>query len=96
MRVKGRLVMWPVYFDSDYSWGQGRRVSKRLALRGVKPEEISKAAEDLDLDPVLRPGMSFPKHPWLKTGCVLVEKTGPKSEVLKELASRIRSNRASN
>jgi signal recognition particle subunit SRP19 len=96
LRVKGKLVLWPAYFDTDYTWGQGRRISKKLSLRGVKSEEISKAAEDLGLSPVLRSGMAFSKYPWRKTGCVLVEKAGPKSEVLKDLARRMRANRASN
>lgn len=96
MRIKGKIILWPTYFDTDYTWGQGRRIPKRLALRGVKSEEIYKAAEDLGLNPDMKPGMAFPKYPWLKTGSVLIEKTGPKSEVLKELARRIRTNRTSN
>jgi signal recognition particle subunit SRP19 len=96
VRVKSKLVLWPTYFDTDYTWRQGRRISKRLSLRGVKSEEISRAAEDLHLNPVLKVGMAFSKHPWRRTGCVLVEKTGPKSEVLKDLAHQIRANRASN
>jgi signal recognition particle subunit SRP19 len=96
LRVKGKLVLWPAYFDTEYTWGQGRRISKGLALRGVKSEEIYKAAEDLGLNPDMRPGMAFPKYPWRKTGSVLIEKTGSKSEVLKDLARRIRTNRTSN
>lgn len=96
MRVKGKLVLWPTYFDTDYTWGQGRRISKKLSLRGVKSEEISKAAEDLGLSPVLRSGMAYSKYPWRKTGCVLVEKVNSKSEVLRNLARQMRANRASN
>lgn len=96
LRVKDKIVLWPAYFDTDHSWRQGRRISKRLALRGVKSEEISKAAEDLGLNPVLKSGMAFSKHPWRRTGCVLVDKRDSKVEVLKELARRIRANRASN
>jgi len=96
LRVKGKIILWPAYFDNAYTWGEGRRIPKGLALRGVKSEEIYKAAEDLGLNPDMRPGMAFPKYHWRKTGSVLVEKTGPKSEVLKELARRIRTNRTSN
>jgi signal recognition particle subunit SRP19 len=96
LRVKDKIVLWPAYFDTDHSWRQGRRISKKLALRGVKSEEISKAAKDLGLKPVLKPGMAFPKQPWRRTGCVLVNKRDSKSEVLKDMARRIRANRASN
>ena len=96
MRVKGKLVLWPAYFDTDYTWRQGRRIPKRLALRSVKLEEIMEAAGNLGMKPVLRPGMAFPKYPWRKAGSVLVEKIGPKSEVVKTLARRMRANRSSN
>ena len=94
MRKRGKLIFWPAYFDSERSWSQGRRVAKRLAVRGVDAEEVSKAATDLGLNPVLNQGAALPKHPWLKTGSVMVDKAGPKTEVLKDLAERIRRNRA--
>ena len=94
MRKKGKLVFWPAYFDSEFSWGEGRRVPKKLALRGVKADEVLRAAEDLDLSPLLEPGAAHPKRPWLRTGLVLVDKSGTKTELLKETAQRIRSNRS--
>jgi signal recognition particle subunit SRP19 len=94
MRKKGKLIFWPAYFDSEFSWTEGRRVSKKLALRGVKADEVLKAAEDLDLGPLLEPGAAHPKRPWLRSGLVLVNKKGTKSELLKETAQRIRVNRA--
>lgn len=93
MRKKGKLVFWPAYFDSEFSWAEGRRVPKKLAQRGVKAEEVMKAAEDLDLSPMLEPGAAHPKRPWSRTGLVLVDKSGTKSELLKETAQRIRANR---
>lgn len=93
MREKGKLVLWPAYFDSDYSWRQGRRVSKKLALRGIKSEEVFKAANDLGLDPVLNSGAAYSKRPWLKTGFVLVNRVGAKTGVLRDIALRIRANR---
>lgn len=69
-------------------------MAKKLAVRGVDAEEIAKAANDLGLNPVLNPGAALPKRPWLKTGSVMVDKAGPKTEILKDLAERIRRNRA--
>ena len=94
MRKKGKLVFWPAYFDSEFSWAEGRRVPKKLALRGVKADEVLRAAEDLDLGPLLEPGAAHPKRPWLRSGMVLVNKTGTKSGLIKETAQRIRSNRS--
>ncbi len=95
MRGKGKLVLWPEYFDAALSWGQGRRVPKNLALRGVKAEEVFRAALDLGLRPELRAGAAHPRHPWRRAGAVLVEKAGPKTRVLKDLARRMRGNRGS-
>jgi signal recognition particle subunit SRP19 len=93
LRRKGRLTLWPAYFDNFYSRRQGRRVPKQMALRGVKVEEILQATEDLVLNPILSPREAYSKHPWLKTGSVHVDKTGPKTAVLKDLAQQIRKNR---
>lgn len=95
MRRKGKFYLWPAYFDTALSWRQGRRVSKKLALRAVKAEEIVKAAGDLGLNPILEPGASFSKQNWIKTGLVMVDKMAPKTEILKDLAERMRQNRAS-
>ena len=94
MRRKGRLVFWPAYFESENTRGDGRRVPKGLALRGVKVDELYRAAEDLELKPELKPGTAFSKKPWDRTGSVLVDKKKPKTLITAELAARIRSNRS--
>ncbi len=94
MRRKGRLVFWPAYFESENTRGKGRRVPKGLALRGVKVDELYKAAEDLELNPELKPGTAFSKKPWDRTGSVVVDKAKSKTLITAELASRIRSNRS--
>lgn len=95
LRAKDKIVLWPAYFDTEYSWKQGRRISKKLSLRGVKAEEISRAAEDMGLNPVLKPEAAFSKLHWQKTGYVQVDKKDSKSKIIQELARRIRTNRAS-
>ncbi len=94
MRRKGRLVFWPAYFESENTRGKGRKVPKGLALRGVKVDELYKAAEDLKLNPELKPGTAFSKKPWDRTGSVVVDKAKSKTLITAELASRIRSNRS--
>jgi signal recognition particle subunit SEC65 len=54
-----------------------------------------KAAEDLDLKPILNPDSAYSKYPWRKTGYVLVDKKNSKSEILKNLAHKIKVNRTS-
>ncbi len=95
MRRKGKLVIWPAYLDIEKSWSEGRRVSKLLALRGVKAEEIFRAAEDLSLNPSMDQNSAHSKTPWLRNGVILVNKTKKKTVLLRDLARKIRSNRAS-
>jgi signal recognition particle subunit SRP19 len=87
-------MIWPSYFDVEYSTSQGRRVPRSQAIRGVKSEEIFQAAEDLSLKPVIKPASAYSKRPWLKTGVILVDKTGPKTGILKEILQKIKVNRA--
>ena len=95
MRRGGKLVIWPAYFDADRPRSQGRRVSKGLALRGVKAEEVLQAALDLGLNPVLRTGGAYPKHPWRKSGAVLIDKHESKTDILNDLVRRIGEKRGS-
>ena len=93
MRGKGKLILWPVYFDSVYSRNQGRRVSKTLSVKGVKADEVFKAADDLGLNPILEPGARYPKNPGLQTGLVRIDQAKVKTGVIRELAQEIRFNR---
>lgn len=93
MRGKGKIVVWPSYFDADLSWGEGRRVAKDLAVRQPKAEDILAAAEEAGLKPVLESGASHPIRPWIVTGLILVEAGKSKPEILKEIASKMRRKR---
>ena len=46
LRGKGKIRIWPVYFDIRYSRKEGRRVSRKNAIRDPKIEDIEKALED--------------------------------------------------
>jgi len=94
LRRKGKLVFWPAYFDSENTRGDGRRVPKGLAVRRVKVDELFRAADDLELNPELKPGTAFSKKPWDRTGSIVVDKTKSKTLITTELASKIRSNRS--
>lgn len=95
LRGRGKIVVWPVYLDSGYSRGEGRRVPRNLAVRGVRAEEVFQAAEDLGLNPVLKAAASYPKHPWQREGSVLVDDNAPKTEILRSLAEGVLERRGS-
>lgn len=93
MREKGKFVLWPQYFNTHMSRRDGRRLPKVLAISGVKTEEIYQAAIDLNLNPILQSDSAYPKNPWMRIGAVLIDKTKPKTSLLKDLAKRIRERR---
>ena len=95
MRQRGKLYLWPLYFEASLSRRGGRRVARKLALRGVKLEEVLRAAEDLGLHPEVRPMAAHPSQPWRRSGVVLVEGGRNKSLILRLVAEKMRENRSS-
>ena len=90
MRGKGKLRIWPVYFDIRYSRSEGRRVPRNKAIRDPKAEDIEKVAQKLGLKPILQSGKAYSKHPWKQTGVILVDKKGSKTEVINNIAGSLR------
>ena len=90
MRGKGKLRIWPAYFDIRYSRSDGRRVPRSQAVRDPQIDVIENAAKKLGLKPILQPGAAYSKHPWRKTGVLLVDKKGSKTEVVKMIAEALR------
>ena len=90
MRGKGKLRLWPAYFDADCTRKQGRRVTKTQATRGPTSEAIEKAAQKLALNPIVEPGQSYSKQPWAKTGMVLVDKKMKKTETINKVAAELK------
>lgn len=90
MRGKGKLRIWPAYFDVRYSRSEGRRVPRDKAVRDPSIEDVEKAAVKLGLKPILQPGLAYSKYPWRKTGVILVDKRGSKGEVLYMIAEALK------
>ncbi len=89
MRGRGKLRIWPTYFDIRYSRSEGRRVPRDKAIRDPKIEDIEKVALKLGLKPVLKLGAAYSKYPWKKTGMLLVDKKGSKVEVINMIAEEL-------
>lgn len=90
MRGRGKLRVWPVYFDASLSRGEGRRVPRSKAFRDPKAEDIEKAAKKLGLNPILEPAATYSKHPWRPVGVVLVDKKGSKTRIINDIAEEMK------
>jgi len=89
LRSKGKIILWPVYFDSEISWSKGRRVPKTTAIRAPKTDDIVKAAVSLGLKAELQPNVAHPHYPFIRSGYVLVESKDSKEKVIKLISSRL-------
>jgi signal recognition particle subunit SRP19 len=89
MRKQDKIIIWPVYFDSTKTRGNGRRVPKSLAVPSPKILEIKKAVEKLGLSHEVVLDADYPKIPWLKTGMLLVTKKEPKEKVIRKIGKQL-------
>jgi signal recognition particle subunit SRP19 len=94
MRKQDKIIIWPAYFDSTKTRGEGRRIPKSLAVPSPKITEISDAAEKLGLECEAVLDVGYPKTPWLKTGMLLVRKSEPKEKIIKKIAKNLQKIRS--
>jgi signal recognition particle subunit SRP19 len=90
LRGRGKLRVWPVYFDASLSRGEGRRVPRSKAVRDPKAEDVEKAARKLGLNPILEPAASYSKQPWRPVGVVLVDKKDRKTRIINDIAEEMK------
>ena len=95
MRNSGKLVIWPAYLDRGKSRRAGRNIARRFSIQSPTLGEIEEAARALGLDPITEPDKAYPRSWWETSGRVLITDAGPKSKLLKEIASRIATKRGS-
>jgi signal recognition particle subunit SRP19 len=89
MRKQKKIFLWSIYFDTNKSRADGRRVPKKLAVSAPKLEEIQRAAKRLGLQPEVVPDAAHPSSPWLKSGLLVVPKTESKDKTLKKIAEEL-------
>ncbi|MFB0543537.1 MAG: signal recognition particle subunit SRP19/SEC65 family protein [Candidatus Bathyarchaeia archaeon] len=94
MRRRGKVFLWPLYFEASISRREGRRLPKGLALRSVSLQELVKVSDALGIHPEVVPTAAHPSQPWRRTGVVLVDKPPKKSLLLRLVAEKMRENRS--
>lgn len=93
-RRKDFVVIWPCYFDRSRSRKDGRRVPKKLAIQNPTTDLIASAAKDLGYYVEIEPEKSHPSKPWGGEGRLIVAKSGPKSDIIIKIASRLKDQRS--
>jgi signal recognition particle subunit SRP19 len=90
-----KTVIWPAYLTAGKTKREGRKVSRKNAVKSPKVEEIVKVAKQLNLEPEVEHEKAYPKTHWDECGRVLVAKRSGKGEILNEIAKGIKEMRAS-
>ena len=88
-RDENKYVIYPLYFDRTVSRLKGRKVAKKYAVEKPLLENIAKAAQSLKLNPIIEKNGIHSSTPWKKEGRILIEKKGPKTQLLIQLANRL-------
>jgi signal recognition particle subunit SRP19 len=93
-RKKELVVLWPCYFDRAKTRSEGRRVPKKLAMHEPSVEAIADAARDLGYYVEIEPGKRHPSESWKGEGRVIVAKTTSKSDIVSQIATRLKDQRS--
>jgi len=89
MRKKGKIVLWPLYFDLTKSRVDGRKVPKSVAVPSSKLDEIRKAVEQLGLQYEIVSDASHPKLSWQGSGMLVVSKVGSRAQTIRKIAEQL-------
>jgi signal recognition particle subunit SRP19 len=68
----GYFILYPQYFDSRISRGEGRRVPRDMAVRAPTSLDVFHAAQVAGFDPELDPESHHPAFWFHKAGRVLI------------------------
>ncbi|MGB9134885.1 MAG: signal recognition particle subunit SRP19/SEC65 family protein [Candidatus Bathyarchaeia archaeon] len=93
MRKQQKTVLWPSYVDSSRTRKEGRKVSKSVGVLNPTLAELQGAAEKLKMKPEAEADATHPSSPWRKTGRILVQKKGTKTQTLMRIAKEIAAMR---
>ncbi len=91
MKERRGLIIWPEYFDLRRTRSEGRRVSKRSAVKSPKAVAVAEAAKELGLDSTVDYEVAYPRSWWAKGGRVIVERKWSKAETIRRIADRLKS-----
>ena len=83
-----QLKIYPLYFNANKSWKQGRRVPMSLASKEPNIVCLTETIGKLGLKLKVEPNARHPKDPFT-FGRVLVETKLPKKQILRQIASKM-------
>lgn len=89
IRQKGQIVIWPVYLDAARARNEGRLTPVEFCVRSPRVSEIQRAAQKLELNPEVVADRAHPAAWTDRSGMVLIDNKGPKSDLLRKIGAEI-------
>ena len=91
MKNKGYFIIWPQYFDINLSRSQGRRVSKKVAVKNPSITDLLNAVQALGYDCKPNPTASYPRF-WYggNKGNLSIKIEESKTDVIKKIAGKLK------
>ncbi|MGA9140196.1 MAG: signal recognition particle subunit SRP19/SEC65 family protein [Methanocella sp.] len=89
MRENKQIIIWPVYIDAGKARSEGRLAPEGCSVKAPKVSEIFRAAEKLGLNPEIVKDKAHPATWADKSGMVVMDNRGPKSEIIRKIGTEI-------
>ncbi|MFW9809243.1 MAG: signal recognition particle subunit SRP19/SEC65 family protein [Candidatus Thorarchaeota archaeon] len=88
----GMLIIWPAYFEKNYTRAEGRRVPSNLAATDVTIKTLEAAAQSSGFEYEIEPEKRYSRNPSEKKGCIVIDNPEhhKKKRVLLMLAKGVR------
>ncbi len=86
-------MIWPAFIDSELSRSQGRRLARRLCVKGPSVEEMLDSARSLGLKCEVA-AKSLPRRWYCESKALLVDEKLPRAEAIRRIAEEIRRRRS--
>lgn len=93
MKKRNKLYIYPIYFDSERSRNQGRRVNRKMAVKSPTLEIIAKTAASLGYKLEIEPEKAHPKTWWNKGRLAILSSTEKKGKILIKISKKLKKTK---
>jgi signal recognition particle subunit SRP19 len=95
MKDYEHVVVWLDYFNKTLPREKGRKLSKEKCVFDPSLKELIEAAKAAGLELTeTDEKVRYPKRPYVRSGYVIIPKSGPKTKILNKISEKLVSKRA--
>jgi len=95
MKDYEHVVVWLDYFNKTLPRDKGRKLSKEKCIFDPSLKELSDAVKSAGLELTeTNETARFPKRPFVRSGYIILPKSGPKTKMLNKISEKLVSKRA--